>query len=266
MIVERIAEGLAERLDGVSLSASRVLDVGCGTGSAFAELRLRFPGAEIAGADWSAESLALARESYPAARLVLADATALPLADGSADVVWSNLCGGWREGFLPEMSRVLVPGGLLVFSTLGRDTLREAREALVAVAKESGAATTGGHLPPMFPDMHDIGDALLRSGFAEPVMEAELITFLYRRAESALDEAREWAGFSPESEPGSERKSESVRDSDSVRDAVCAEYHRRFARDDGLVPATCEAIYGMAWRRESDADPGESPVRFVPNI
>ena len=250
MIADRIAEGLADRLDGADLSPRRILDLGCGAGAAFADLRRRFPDAEIVGADFSAEMLARARTGADAGvRLILADAEELPLPAAAADFAWSNLCREWTgENFIPELARVLRPGGLLVFSTLGRDTMREARAALFAAGMEDSAHN--------FFDLHDLGDALMRSGFAEPVMEAERLTLLYPDAGAALREAKEWGGGCA---LRARRRGLTGREKWG---AVLEEYRARFAREDGAVPMTYEAIYGMAWRREGGAEEGESPMRF----
>ena len=250
MIADRIAEGLADRLDGADFSPRRILDLGCGAGAAFADLRRRFPDAEIVGADFSAEMLAQAGTNA-GVRLILADAEELPLPAATADFAWSNLCREWTgENFIPELARVLRPGGLLVFSTLGRDTLREARAALLAAGMEDSAHN--------FYDLHDLGDALMRSGFAEPVMEAERLTLLYPDAGAALREAKEWGGGCA---LRARRRGLTGREQWG---AVLEEYRGRFAREDGAIPVTYEAIYGMAWRREGGAEAGESPMRFMP--
>ncbi|WP_254491521.1 methyltransferase domain-containing protein, partial [Salmonella enterica] len=63
------------------------------------------------------------------------DAAALPLADNSVDVIFSNLCLQWVDD-LPAVfagfRRVLKPGGLLVCSTFGPETLVELNEAFAA--------------------------------------------------------------------------------------------------------------------------------------
>ena len=73
---------------------------------------------------------------------------------------------------------IIRPGGLLLFSTFGPDTLKELRQAWSAVDDRP-------HVSP-FMDMHDIGDMLMRSQFAEPVMDAEYITMTYRNARELM--------------------------------------------------------------------------------
>jgi len=73
---------------------------------------------------------------------------------------------------------VLAPDGLVLFSTLGPDTLKELRAA---------AGATRVH---QFIDMHDLGDMLVAAGFAAPVMDMEYLTFTYRDARQLLDDLR----------------------------------------------------------------------------
>jgi malonyl-CoA O-methyltransferase len=106
--------------------------------------------------------------------LVCADAEALPIADGRIDLIYSNLTLQWcndTERTLREFKRVLAPGGLLLFTTLGPDTLSELRQSWA----------DADALPHVnrFLDLHDIGDALLRSGFSDPVMDRENLTLTY---------------------------------------------------------------------------------------
>ena len=69
------------------------------------------------------------------------------------------------------MHRVLAPGGLVMFSTFGPDTLKELRART--------RAPTGTRTCNRFIDMHDIGDMLVAAGFADPVMDMEHVTLTY---------------------------------------------------------------------------------------
>jgi len=102
---------------------------------------------------------------------VCADAELLPFADGSIDLIVSNLMLQWcnPDAVFAEFRRVLAPHGLLSFSAFGPDTLRELRAAWKQVDSHS-------HVH-QFIDMHDLGDALVRGGFAAPVLDVERFTY-----------------------------------------------------------------------------------------
>src|SRR5690606_34941582 len=105
---------------------------------------------------------------------VCGDTERLPLRDASVDLVFSNLMLQWLvtpDGAFAEYRRVLRPGGTLLFTSFGPDTLMELRDAWAA-------ADDGVHVN-RFIDMHDIGDALLRLGFRDPVMDTERVTVTY---------------------------------------------------------------------------------------
>ena len=167
---------LLERLQLTVLEPRLILDAGAGTGIASRELKRRYPKARVLALD-SAErmlSAAAARGSWlrPLSR-VCADAARLPLADASVDLIFSNFLLPWSDTdrLLAEFRRVLAPRGLLTFSTLGPDTLRELRGAWASVDSNPRVHA--------FIDMHDLGDALVRSGFAEPVLDVERYTLEY---------------------------------------------------------------------------------------
>ncbi len=106
---------------------------------------------------------------------VCADGEALPFADDSFEFIFSNLMLQWctdLESVFSELRRVLAPGGLLMFTTFGPDTLMELRASWEAV--------DGYTHVNRFVDLHDVGDSLVRTRWAEPVMDSERITVTYR--------------------------------------------------------------------------------------
>jgi malonyl-CoA O-methyltransferase len=108
---------------------------------------------------------------------VQADATALPLADGSIDLVFANLVLPWIVDLptcFAEVNRVLGDGGAFVFSTLGTGSLATLRDAWAAVDEQAHVAE--------FTDMHDVGDALVHAGLAEPVLDADTLTVTFSSA------------------------------------------------------------------------------------
>lgn len=183
-----IRSRLLERLDLVRLAPSAVLDLGAGTGHASRDLKRRYPSARVVALD---SSLSMLRQSAGQQRFlrrflpVCADAHRLPLRGQSFDLVLSNLLLEWchdPDAVFAEAARVLRPKGLFTFTTLGPDTLKEVRELWRGVDP-----FTHVH---RFIDMHDFGDALLRAGFAEPVMDTERLTVTYSSLTALLEELR----------------------------------------------------------------------------
>jgi malonyl-CoA O-methyltransferase len=176
------------------------------------------------------------------------DAHALPLASGSADLIWSNLMLHWLDDVptaIAEWHRVIRPEGLLMFSALGVDTLAELRRA--------GAAL------PQWPDMHDIGDALVKSGFADPVMDTERLTITWRDARTLFTDLRALGGDARRTRPNG---LVTPRRLDALLQALPA----RLSDVQGApMPITFEVIYGHAWcaSRKPRAD-GYAPIEFRP--
>jgi ubiquinone/menaquinone biosynthesis C-methylase UbiE len=103
-------------LDRLPDAPARILDVGTGTGAGALRLAERFPGATIVGVDLSEAMVAQARRNTPPAdsrvTYQVADASALPFADGSFDLVaHANMIP-----FFDEVARVVAPGGHALFA------------------------------------------------------------------------------------------------------------------------------------------------------
>jgi malonyl-CoA O-methyltransferase len=194
------------------------------------------------------------RSVSPAATcaFVCGDTTRLPLAPGSVDLVWSNLVLQWMDepsAAFAELLRALRVGGLLMFTTFGPDTLKELRAAFAGI-------DTATHVS-RFVDMHDLGDALVEAGFADPVMDMETITLTYADAQSMMRELKALGAHNatvgrPRGLMGRERFQR-------VMTAL-----ERFRRE-GKLPATYEVVYGHAWKPEPRfTDDGRAIVRFEP--
>ena len=236
---------MQERLDYVRITPRRVLDLGCSRGGSLPGLNARYPQAETVALDFSAAMLAPLRpesrwknwfgKRRPQALPIQADAQALPLAARSTGLVWSNLLMHWLNDPLPalqEAHRVLEVGGLLMFSALGPDSLKELRAAFA-----DGYAHTQ-----RFVDMHDYGDMLVHCGFADPVMDMETLTLTYDDLDALLGELRH-AGSTCAMR--ARRHGLTGRQSwQRAREAYEA------LRRDGKLPATFEVIYGHAWKAE----------------
>lgn len=170
-------DGLLDRLQPVLLEASSVLDLGAATGTTARLLHKRFKRARIVAVDISHPMLQQAqskRSWFSRTSAVQADAAHLPFADGAFDLVIANQLLPWiasPETVFGEVARVLRKGGLFAFASLGPDSLRALRAAWQSV-------DDGAHVIP-FPDMHDLGDALVRAGLSDPVLDVDRLTVTY---------------------------------------------------------------------------------------
>jgi len=232
---------LIEQLDYLPKPPQRVLDLGCGPGHGAAALKARWPKAEVVALDLALPMLVEAgrqRRWLRPFQRVCADASALPLADNTFDLVFSNLCLQWVEDLpatLAELRRVLRPGGLLLFSTFAAGTLQELREAF-AIA-DAGAA----HVSP-FADIQQIGDALLAAGFRDPVLDRDSFTLTYPDLRSLMQELRAIGAGNALHD-----RRRGLTGKQRLQRAMQAyEAHRR----DGVLPASYEVVYAQAWGPE----------------
>ena len=259
VLAREVAARMLERLELVRMQPARVLDLGSGTGGVARALLRRYPQADALALDLSLQMLRAGHPAKPfwarwrerAPRPVCAAMERLPLADGAFDMVCSNLALEWSaapEQALREVQRVLRRGGLFMFSTLGPDTLRELRAAMPQAWRGRPLA-----------DMHDVGDALLRQGFADPVMDMERITLTYADVPALLRELRA-AGAMPASVPSPA----GLRGRGWL--AALERDYRAFQHE-GRVPATFEIVYGHAWKSEQPprlTPEGHAVIRFAP--
>lgn len=237
VLQQEMASRLLERLNYVRLAPRTILDLGAGTGLALDDLQRRYRGARVLALDFALGMLRLARRRGSLLRrptCLCADAEALPLAEGSIDFVFSNATLQWCNDLdrtFGEMRRILTPGGLLMFTTFGPDTLRELRAAWAQ-------ADGHGHVSP-FLDMHDVGDALVRAGFEGPVMDAEQLTLTYPDLDGLMKDLRGLGARNAtrERSRGLTGKSRWA--------AMRAAYEVQ--RQEGRLPATYEVVYGHAW-------------------
>ena len=272
VLQREIAARLADRLDVVKLAPTAVLDAGCGTGDAQAELAARYPSARYVGLDVALPMLGAARSKASLRRSALArifatfagrraageprfvcgDMAAMPFAAGTFDLVWSNLALQWvgdLPGALAEMSRVLAVDGLALFTTFGPDTLKELRAAFSQV--------DGNVHVSHFIDMHDVGDMLVAAGFADPVMEMEIVTLTYDAAGAMLRDLKAIGATNasvarPRALMGRRRWERALAAIDAMR-------------RDGRIAATFEVIYGHAWKVPPQRTrEGDAIVRFRP--
>jgi malonyl-CoA O-methyltransferase len=184
VLAEQLRDQMIGRLDWINFTPEAILDLGCGTGHGAARLAARWPKARIVALDSSPAMLREATRLNVELQIewLLGEAEALPLPEAGFDLVFSNLMLPWCEDLdavFDEIARVLRPHGLFTFTTFGPDTLVELRVAWRAADEDS-------HVHP-FTDMHDLGDGLVRAGFAEPVRGP-----IYNDASHLMQAAVEW--------------------------------------------------------------------------
>ena len=250
-----VCNRLLEKLEVVKLSPQIILDAGSGPGAAIPTLFSRYKKAQVVTLDLSENMLIKANRHGSFLRSPLAvcgDIENLPFADNSFDLVFSSLSMQWCNDLnaaMMEARRVLKPGGLYVFTTFGPDTLKELRHSWSEV-------DDGGHVN-QFIDMHDIGDALLQDGFAEPVMEAEIMTVTYNSVDALMHDLKAIGANVTASIPGRDNAGDGrvVKGlgGKTVLKTVRQAYEK--FRCDQLLPATYEIIYGHAWKPLSEKTP-----------
>jgi malonyl-CoA O-methyltransferase len=254
-VPREIRSRLLERLDLVRLEPAAALDLGGGDGEGARALKDRYRDARVLALDLSFKMLERAARRQRLWRRfdrVLGDAQRLPLRDASIDLVFSNLMLEWcadPDAVFAEVRRVLRPGGLFTFTTLGPDTLKELRDRWRRLD-----AYPHVH---RFIDMHDLGDALMRARFAEPVMDVERLTVTYAGFEVLRRELR---GTGSRNLAQGRRRGLAGR---GYRQGL-EEMSRGLMRD-GVLPVDLEVVYGHAWagaagRTESAAPQGEVRV------
>lgn len=250
---------MLERLELVRLAPGVVLDAGAGPAPQADGLRRRYPGALHVALDWSGAMLRerTARAGWVSRILgargplaVCADMRRMPLAADRCGLVWSNMALHWVSDPVPalaEFARVLRPDGLLMFSTLGPDTLKELR-----VAGEDAGVAGGVH---RFIDMHDLGDMLADSGFAAPVMDMEIITLTFASVSALIADLR--LSGQTSSSAARSRALTGKRRWAAVRGAL------ESRAVDGRVQVSVEVVYGHAWKGVPRRNPdGRSIVRL----
>jgi malonyl-CoA O-methyltransferase len=261
-----ISQRMRERLEYIKVNPARVLDIGCGPGDDLQGLRERFPEAPVFGTDLSLAMLGRAREHdqadtswrrfLPASvgralgargpRFAQADFGALPFAHEAFELLWSNLALHWHprpDLVFGEWQRVLKVNGLLMFSTLGPDTLKELRGAFAEVEAAHGVPSRSHVID--FVDMHDLGDMLVENGFEIPVMDQETLTITYTTPEKLLADVRRWGAYP------FERDEAATHGARRLNRALVAALEARRATAGphaGTIPLTFEIIYGHAWK------------------
>jgi len=251
----QVAIALVEHLQPVRMQPARILDAGAGTGICSRLLARLYPSARVIALDSSKRMLDRGRGRWPQwfskRTAACGDAECLPLADSSIDLLVSNLmlpsCP-FPDKALAEFHRVLAPGGLLMLSSLGPDTLWELRKSWLTVDADKV------HVHAFF-DMHDLGDAMLRAGFQDVVMDAERVTGNYPNLRALTTELKNL---------GATNAALGCRKglTTGAQFAQVTQAYEAF-RNASYLPASFEVVFGHAWRAPSqrlEVDPPSMPA------
>ena len=251
-VVQReVGNRLLERFDVMRIAPAHILDVGCGPGTHTAALSARFPEAIVTAID---HAPAMVGRAAPAAtglwarwstlgkqqriRGLVSEMAALPLPREYADVLWSNFALQWGNdlpGLLAEWNRVLKIGGVIMFTAPGPDTLIELRRAISKAGEDADSRVQ------RYTDLHDIGDMLIHAGFADPVMDMEVITLEYATAAALWRDLKaQGATNSMRTRPRGLLTPRKLRAIESALDGA--------RKANGPIRISVEVIYGHAWK------------------
>ncbi|CAA0100215.1 Malonyl-[acyl-carrier protein] O-methyltransferase [Halioglobus japonicus] len=228
-----VGEHLLSCLDEAPDTAGTVLDLGCGTGYFCAPLRARYPKAQYLGLDLASGMVDYARKRCePGGEWLVADAESLPLASESIDLVFSSLTVQWcarPEHLLAELSRILRPGGLCVFTSLGPDTLSELRAAWATVDEHQ-------HVNTFLPGADLLAAAERLPGTVLSLQE-QIYCMEYTRVRDLLDELKTLGAHNMNrSRPAGLTPRRALQ-------GMLQAYETK--RSNGVLPATYEVIFGV---------------------
>lgn len=181
---------MSQRLAVIVMQPNRVLDWGSRAGASAEVLRSAYPQARHRAVEPASGEPHARRHDASWLRRMFASSpvsvtTTSEVVRGEAQLLWANMMLHWVEDPQAEMQRwsdALEPHGFLMFSTLGPGTLASLR----------GLYATQGWAPAhaAFVDMHDLGDMLMNAGFADPVMDQEVVTLTWADGDALLEELR----------------------------------------------------------------------------
>ena len=243
---QEVAERVFERLSLMKINPSHILDLGCGTGFCSRRLKQEFSKAKVTGIDIAPGMIEQAKKQQGLFKKVnyeVADADELPFKDASLDLVFSSLTIQWLPNLkhtFKEINRVLKPGGLLLFSTLGPDTLMELRESW-------GKVDDDVHVNE-FIDMHIVGDQVFNANFENTVMDRDVITLTYKTMIGLMKDLKAIGAHNLNADRSrgmlGKRKFSQLQ----------SEYDK-FRWSGGELPATYEVVYGHAWKKMDKPGP-----------
>jgi malonyl-CoA O-methyltransferase len=232
-----VARRMAERLPVIRLQPAVVLDWWAHTGGSREVLAAAYPRARRLAVEATAPVSEPPRWWSPR-RWSSRDAEVLAepaVAAGSAQLVWANMMlhgVADPQAVMAQWHRALAVDGFLMFSTLGPGSF----ESLRALYRRLGWPAPFAP----FVDMHDLGDMLVQAGFADPVMDQEVVTLTWPDPAALLAELRTFGG---NVDPGRHAALRTPRWRERLHEALAA-----LAGPDGRPALQVEMVFGHAFR------------------
>ena len=261
VLQKQVLEEMFLRLKLLKINPNSILDLGCGPGNAGPELKAAYKPHDLIYLDFAYDMLRKAEEknrdhflkvfsSKTTQRFICADMEAIPLAENSVDMVWSNLSLQWcndLDQVFTQIAKTLTHNGLFIFSTFGPSTLHELRMSLASFSQYS-------HVN-QFIDMHDIGDALMRCGFSDPVLDVDVYTLTYSTFKEVMYDLKQIGA----------RNALQGRAKGMTGKSFLYQLEKLYEvyRADEKLPASYEVVYGHAWKVNKLLDES-SIVKFYP--
>lgn len=261
-LLARAAEDLADRVAAVKRSFARVLDLGSPGEAAALALRHLNAGQDGAAIGDVFRAAPLPVGISGAVPTLVADEEALPVADGSLDLIVSLLALQFVNdlpGAFAQIRRALKPDGLFLAAMVGGASLSELREAFAVAETE----TTGGVSPRVAPfvDVRDLGGLLQRAGFALPVTDVDRVTVRYSSPFALFSDLRLMGAANALAE----RRRVPLRRATLMKAAEI--YAERFSDPDGRVRATFELVWLSGWvpheSQQKPLRPGSAKMRLA---
>jgi malonyl-CoA O-methyltransferase len=244
-----VARRMAERLSLIRLQPRTAVDWCSFSGGGAALIRNAYPQARLLCVETDSELLrrgaaAPPRRWWSAGRAATAPLPARALQPGGAELLWANMMlhlDADPPALMRQWLQALAVGGFLMFSTLGPGSLGGLRRMYAQAGWPTPFAP--------FVDMHDLGDMLLQAGFADPVMDQELLTLTWPDATALLAELRSLGGNAdPSRAPGLRTPRWRLRLSQALQ---------QLRGPDGRLRLEFEVVYGHAFRAAPKTRPAE---------
>ena len=222
-----------------SFEAKTILDAGCGTGYFTRQLTQHYNPEQIYSIDLAAGMLSYAADKttetdQSRTHWAQTDVENLPFADNSFDLIYSSLVVQWcadLEAFFREAKRVLKPGGILAFSTLGPRTLYELKEAWKPIDQHV-------HVNEFMP--YECVDQLLAGqSFESTDLSSHDIVLEYQRLNQLTKELKSLGAHNM-----NEQQSSGLTGKNRIKQLI--KNYEQFRNKDGILPATYEVYYGIS--------------------